>query len=67
MIMKYENEIDDDLRKKAKRPRTVADLREVLEGLPDGLPLAAKYEVIVTRIIRGSGRDKLALSIREDF
>ena len=63
--MKYENEIDIERRKKAKKPKTVGELREALEGLPDGLPLADKYEVIVTRIMRASGRDKLALSISD--
>jgi len=67
--MKFEDEIDPELRKKAKKPRNVGDLRAALEGLPDKLPLVEKYEVGVTRVMNanGPGRDKLALYIREDF
>jgi hypothetical protein len=64
--MKFENEIDPERRKKPHRPKTVAQLRQSLDGLPDDLPLADRYELIVTTIMRRSGRDKLALAIREE-
>lgn len=67
--MKFEDEIDPERRKKAKKCRNVADLRAALEGLPDKLPLVEKYGVGVTCVMKasGPGRDKLALYVREDF